>query len=342
MTKEKRDMGKRILVLPRRGLFAKLFSAETLKVLHGLGEVEINPGEGEWTGQELAERIGGVEVLVTGWGSAKLTDEVLGRADKLKLVAHTAGSVKFMLDEGLFARGIKVTAVAAAMVVPVAEMTVMLCLLALRPMHRWDAAMRAGESWAKLKVAGVGDELSSQVVGVVGAGQVGRHVVKLLRAWDVPVAVYDPYLTPEKAAAMGAEYCGSVDELVERSRIVTLHAPVLPETRHLIGRGQLAKLRDGGAVINTARAWLVDLEALEAELRAGRIWYYTDVYDTEPLPEGDKWRTMPNAFITPHLASHTPQAYHRQGAYAVEDVRRFLHGEPLRYEVVVGMLKTMA
>lgn len=335
-------MGKRILVLPRRGLFAKLFSAETERVLRGLGEVEVNPGESEWTGDELAQHASGAEVLITGWGSARLTDALLERAGSLKLIAHTAGSVKFMLDEGLFARGIKVTTAAAAMVVPVAEMTVMLCLLALRPMHRWDAAMRAGESWAKLKVAGVGDELSSQVVGVVGAGQVGRHVIKLLRAWDVPVAVYDPFLTPAKAREMGAQYCPTVDELAAQSRVVTLHAPVLPETRHLIGPRQLEKLRDGGAVINTARAWLVDLQALETELRSGRLWYYTDVHDTEPLPEADKWRTMPNAFITPHLASHTPQAYHRQGAYAVEDVRRFLAGEPLRYEVTVEMLKVMA
>ena len=335
-------MAKRILVLPRTPLQAKLFAPQTMTLLRSLGEVQVNPGETEWTSGELAERVSGVDVLVTGWGSAKLTDEVLARADRLRLVAHTAGSVKFMLDEGLFARGIRVTAVAAAMVQPVAEMTVMLCLLALRPMHRMDAAMRAGESWAKLKVEGVGDELISQTIGVIGVGQVGRQVIKLLRAWGVPVAAFDPFMTREKAAELGVEHCGTVGELVERSRVVTLHAPVLPETKHLLGAKELGRLRSGGAVVNTARAWLVDTAAMEAEVRSGRIWYYTDVYETEPLPDGDKWRTMPNVFLTPHLASHTPQAYDRQGRWAVEDVGRFVHGEPLRFEVTAGMLKTMA
>ncbi len=139
-----------------------------------------------------------------------------------------------------------------------------------------------------MKIAGVGDELGSQTVGVVGAGQIGKRVIHLLRAWDVAVNVFDPFYTDEQAAAAGTRRCMSLNELMENSRLVTLHAPILPETRHMIGREQLAAMRDGSILINTARSWLVDYAALEAELRAGRLKCSTDVFDIEPLPQDDR------------------------------------------------------
>jgi phosphoglycerate dehydrogenase-like enzyme len=331
-----------ILVLPRTSLYRKLFTTAADERLRGLGIARFNETESEWNTDQLAQWIGGTEVLVTGWGSPKLTRAVLDRAPDLKLIVHSAGSVKFMMDEQVFDRGIRVTSVGAAMVNPVSELTVMLCMLMLRPVHKLDAALRNGQSWAELKIVGVGDELSSQTVGVIGAGQIGRRVIQLLRAWDIKVNVFDPFYSAEQAAAVGVRKCASISQLMNESRVVTLHAPILPETRHMIGREQLAAMRDGGVLINTARAWLVDMEALAAEVRSRRITCATDVYDTEPLPLEDPWRQMPNTLITPHIASYTHQAFHRQGDFAVDEVERYVTGQPLAYEVKREMLATMA
>lgn len=323
-------------------MYRKLFSDAADARLRGLGRVTFNEGDADWTADDVRQRISNVDVLVTGWRTPRLTDEILDAAPSLRLVAHSAGSVKFMLDESLMQRGIAVSTAGAAMIQSVAETTVLLCMLMLRPLHQLDAGLRAGASWADMKLAGVGDELTAKTVGVIGAGQIGRRVIKMLRAWDVDVRLFDPFVTPEAAAALDVTAYRELDDMLARCHIVTLHAPVLPETHHMIGREQLARMPDGALLINTARASLVDSAALEAELRSGRLRCATDVYDVEPLPRESPWRSMPNALILPHIASSTRQSFHRQGDITVSEVERFVSGAPLAYPVTPQLLKTMA
>lgn len=331
-----------ILVVPPTSMYRKLFSPDADERLRALGRVHFNETDVDWTPDELRRRIGEADIMVSGWRTPKLTDDILASARNLKFIAHSAGSVKFMLDERVMQRGIAVSTAGAAMVQSVAETTVLLCMLMLRPLHELDAGLRQGATWAAMKLAGVGDELSAQTVGIVGAGQIGRRVIKMLRAWGVDVLVYDPMLTPEAADELDATPCQSLNDMLKQCRIVSLHAPVLDSTRHMIGATQLACMPDGAILINTARAWLVDTAAIEKQLRQGRIRYATDVYDTEPLPLDDPWRSMPNTLILPHIASSTRQAFFRQGEITVAEVERFLRGEPLRYPVTPELLKVMA
>lgn len=333
---------KNILVVPPAPLYRKLFTAEADAQLHRLGRVSRNESDADWSAGELKRRMGEVDILVTGWRTPRLTDDILDASPRLKLVAHSAGSVKFMLDERLMERNIAVSTAGAAMIDSVAETTMLLCMLMLRPLHRLDAGLRGGASWADMKLAGVGDELAAQTVGVVGAGQIGRRVIKMLRAWDIDVRVYDPYLAQETASAMEVTAYASLTEMLRSCNIVTLHAPVLPDTHHLIGHEQLAAMPDGAILINTARSVLVDTAALAEQLRSGRLRYATDVYDNEPLPADDPWRNMPNTFILPHIASSTRQCFTRQGDITVSEVGRFLRGEPLKYPVTPQLLKIMA
>lgn len=331
-----------ILVVPPSPLYRKLFSDAADARLRGLGKVVFNTSVNDWSPDELRSRIDDTDILITSWRTSKLTDSILDRAARLKLVAHSAGSVKFMLDEQLLARGIAVSSAGYAMVQPVAEMTLMLCQLMLRPVHKLDAGLRAGQTWAEMKAAGVGEELGSQTVGVVGVGQIGKRVIKMLRAWDVNTLAFDPFLTEAEAARLGVTRCQSVEELMRSCRIVSLHAPILPDTHHMIGADQLALLRDGGILINTARSWLVDEKALAAELHRGRIRAAVDVYDTEPLPPDSPWRSMPNCLIMPHIAASTLQCFYRQGDITVDEVERFIKGQPLKYGVTAELLATMA
>jgi phosphoglycerate dehydrogenase-like enzyme len=323
-------------------MYRKLFSPDADERLRSLGRVHFNESDADWTPDELRRRLAEADVMISGWRTPKLTDDILHAARNLKLIAHSAGSVKFMLDERVMHRGIAVSTAGAAMVQSVAETTVLLCMLMLRPLHELDAGLRSGATWASMKLAGVGDELSAQTVGIVGAGQIGRRVIRMLRAWGVDVLVFDPLLTQAQASELDATLVTSLEDLLGQCRIVSLHAPVLDDTRHMIGARQLSCMKEGTILINTARAWLVDTAALELHLRQGRIRYATDVYDTEPLPIDDPWRSMPNTFILPHIASSTRQAFFRQGDIAVAEVERFLQGQPLRYPVTPELLKVMA
>jgi phosphoglycerate dehydrogenase-like enzyme len=234
-----------------------------------------------------------------------------------------------------------VTHAAVAIAPAVAEMTLLLILLSLRQVHRLDRLLKAGEPWSATKVVGMGQELAGQRAGVVGAGYTGRCVIKLLRALDAEIWVYDPYLTEERAVELGAHKAG-LEDLFARSSIVTMQAPPTQETYHMIGARQLRLLPDGAIFVNTARSHLVDQEALLAELRTGRIQAALDVFDQEPLPVDSLFRQLDNVILTPHVAGASGQARRRQGQVIVEEIGRFFAGQPLRYAVTGDMLATMA
>ncbi len=331
----------RIFVLLRPSLYAQLFTLETDQALRGLGHVVFHSEERNLTSAELAERIPDFDIVVTGWGSPQFTDEVLAAADRLRLIAHSAGTVKHMLPPAVFARGITVIHAASAIAPAVAEMSLLLTMLLLRQVHRHDRALKAGEPWGSTNLLGLGQEIAGQRVGVIGAGYTGRCFIRLLRAVEAEVWVYDPYLSEARAAELGVRKA-ALDELLSQCPIVSLQAPSTSETYHMIGARELGLLPDGAIFINTARSWLVDQEALLAELRSGRIQAALDVFDQEPLPEDHPFRKLDNVVLTPHIAGATIQARHRQGQVVVEEIQRFLKGDPLRYQVTREMLDIMA
>src|ERR671932_989153 len=126
------------------------------------------------------------------------------------------------------------------------------------------------------------------------------------------------------------------------ANVVTIHAPVLPETQRMIGARQLKLLRDGTMFINTARAADVDADVLLSELKTGRFVAALDVFDPEPLPADSPLRTLPNVLLSPHVAGLTRDTYRRQGQAMVDEVQRFVAHEPLQYEIPLALLPMMA
>lgn len=329
-----------ILVALPPSLFAQLFTPEASAGLRALGRVAFNDDERNWASAELAERIAGYEVVVTGWGSPRITDEVLAAADRLRLLAHSAGSIKALLPRAVFERGIAVTHAASAIAPAVAEMSLLLIMLLQRRAHEHDRLLKAGEAWPSSRLP-LGEEIAGRRVGVVGAGYTGRHAINLLRAFGAEVWVYDPYLPAPLAAELEVRRAG-LDELLSACPVITLQAPSTPETHHMIGRRELGLLQDGAILVNTARSWLIDQEALLAELVSGRIRAALDVFDEEPLPADSPLRRLDNVVLTSHIAGATVQARERQGQTVVDELQRFLSGEPLRYPVTLEMLDVMA
>ncbi len=332
--------GPDILVLLRPSLYAQLFTPEADRALREAGRVVFHDEERDLTSAELAGRIAGFTIVVTGWGSPPFTDDVLAAADRLRLIAHSAGSIKAMLPPTVFERGVVVTHAASAIAPAVAEMSLLLAMLMLRRAHRCHERLKRGD-WEQAQSLAMGQEIAGQRVGVIGAGYTGRCFIRLLRAVGAEVWVYDPYLSEATASDLGVRKTG-LDELLSQCPVVSLQAPSTAETHHMIGARELGLLADGAILVNTARSWLVDQEALLAELRTGRIQAALDVFDQEPLPPDHPFRELDNVFMTPHIAGATVQARHRQGQVVVEEIQRFLRGEPLRYGVTRAMLDIMA
>ena len=330
----------KILIALRSTLFDLLFADEQQSRLRGLGEVTMPAPEGNLSEAQLTALIAGHDIVITSWGTPPFSDAVLGAADRLKLIAHSAGSIKLLLPPPAFASGRRVTHVAYSMSIPVAETTLALILLCLRNYHKIDRKFK-NDGWAAARAFPPGGELAGSRVGVIGAGYTGRAVIRRLLAMDAEVWLCDPYVSEEDAAEMGLRKA-ALEPLMRACPIVTLQAPATAETYRMIGAEQLSWLRDGAIFINTARAHLVDEAALLAELQTGRISAALDVFDQEPLPDDSPFRKLDNLIITPHIAAVTDQAYKRQGEITVDEVSRFLSEGELRYEVTLDMLDTMA
>ncbi|WP_329214853.1 hydroxyacid dehydrogenase [Streptomyces sp. NBC_00683] len=276
--------------------------------------------------------LGAAEVLLTFWGCPVLDEEVLAAAPRLRAVVHAAGTVKGHVTADCWERGITVSSAAAANALPVAEYTVAAILFSnkrilevreayrrVRTEHDWRAAFPEVGNYRR-------------TVGIIGASRIGRRVVELLAPYALDIVVHDPYLSDAEAAHLGVRTVG-LDELCETSDVISLHAPELPTTRHLLDRRRLGLMRDGATVINTSRGSLLDQASLTEELVAGRLHAVIDVTEPEVLPADSPLYDLPNVLLTPHYAGSFGNELQRMADSAVEEVARFAAGLPFAHPV---------
>jgi phosphoglycerate dehydrogenase-like enzyme len=275
------------------------------------------------------ELLGRADVLLTGWMCPPVTADVLERAPKLRLIAHAAGTVKDHLTPAVWTRDIRVSSAAAANAVPVAEYCLAAILFANK--HVFAARNRYHDRReAVLLPMTAGNR--GKTIGVVGASRVGRHLLTLLRPFDFEVLVTDPLLDADAATELGTVLV-PLDELLRRSDVVSLNVPAVPSTEMMIGRRELALMRDGSTLINTARGSVVDHDALIVELSTRRLHAVLDVTTPEPLPADSPLFDMPNVFLTPHVAGAAGTEIPRLAELAITEIERWARGEPLAHEV---------
>jgi phosphoglycerate dehydrogenase-like enzyme len=290
--------------------------------------VDVDPGTLLTRYRDAAGRsaLADVDVLLTGWNAPLLTEAALDAAPRLRAVVHAAGSVKGLLEPAGWARGLLVSSAAEANAWPVAEYTLSAVLLANKRLPRIVADYaRTGQRFLPAPPT-TGN--NGRTVGLVGASKVGRLVLELLRRHDLRVLLADPYLTAAEAADLGATLV-ELDTLVAASDVVSLHAPSLPETRHLMDARRLAAMRDGAVLVNTSRGALVDTDALVAECASGRLSAVLDVTEPEPLPVGHPLFDLPTVVVTPHVAGAQGNEIERLCTFAVDEIERLVHGDPL-------------
>ncbi|MFC8191613.1 hydroxyacid dehydrogenase [Cellulomonas sp. NPDC057328] len=281
-----------------------------------------------------------VAVLVTGWGAPPLDAAALDAMPCLRLVVHTAGTVKSLVTPAVWERGVRVSSGAATNAVPVAEYALAMVLLAGKRVGEAAEHYATGRRLDAWRPAGeVGN--NGATVGVVGASRTGRRLLELLRPFDLRPLLHDPSVTPAQATALGAELL-PLDALLTASDVVTLHAPALPATHRMIGAAQLARMRDGTTLLNTARGSLVDTDALTAEVLRGRLRAVLDVTDPEPLPPDHPLFDAPGAVLTPHVAGSLGNELRRLGDEAVAEVGRWVRTGALRSEVRADDLARIA
>lgn len=285
--------------------------------------------------------LAGVELLITSWDCPPLTEAVLARMPALTAIVHAAGSVKNHVTDACWDRGLLVSSAAAANAVPVAEYTIAAILFANKRVLEISARYREQRmalDWAE-PYPGLGNY--RRTIGVVGASLIGRRVLRLLAPFDFELLLSDPLLSPDQAASMGARLVG-LDELLGTCDVVSLHAPALPETHHLLDARRLSLMRTGATLVNTGRGSLVDTEALTAEAVSGRIHAVLDVTDPEVLPPGSPLYSLPNVLLTPHIAGSLGAELHRIGSSALNEVERYCTGQPFAHAVTRAALATSA
>jgi D-3-phosphoglycerate dehydrogenase / 2-oxoglutarate reductase len=229
-------------------------------------------------------------------------------------------------------RGIVVTNVPDYCVDEVSDHALALLLGIARRTHALDAAVRAG-TWETAAVAGEVHRLRGQILGVVGFGRLGRRLSEKTQALGLRVLAHDPYVADEEVRALGAEPV-PLDELLQRSDWVSLHLPLTPETRHLIDKAALRRMKSSAVLVNTARGALVDQAALVGALRDGRLaGAALDVLEREPPAPDDPLLELANVVLTSHAAFYSVESLAEMRRSAVENVVRVLAGRPPLFAV---------
>lgn len=326
----------------RPAVTESVFRAEHLRRLETLCAVRDPVPLESFDDARAAALLADTEILVTGWGCPVIDAAVLRRAPGLRLIAHAAGTVKHFIAPEVYAAGVTVCNAASTNAVPVAEFSLAAILFANKQVLRYRDLYRERRDtarWEDLSDPAVGNW--QKTIGIVGASRIGRRLIELLRPHDFTVLLYDPYVTPAQAADLGVEAV-ELDELMQRSDVVSVHAPALESTRHMIDASRLALMRDGTTLINTARGSLIDQDALVRELISRRISAVLDVTTPDRLPPDSPLYDLPNVLLTPHIAGALGRERERLGGLVVAEVERFVRGLPIEHAVAPETLHLQA
>lgn len=319
----------------------EMFRADDLSRLSAAAEVRGPFSAESLRDGAMGEAFDRASVVITGWGTPRLENHLLSESSMVRLIAHSAGSVRHLVNERTFSRGIRVSNAADANAVPVAQFTIGVMTMLLKQLPWIGLAYARGDRAEVERRKRQVRELQDIDVGIIAASRVGRLVIEMLRHYPrVRVKLYDPFVTPEQAQELGVELC-SLEEVC-RCEVLSIHAPNLPSTRHMINAQRLSLLPDHAVLINTSRGALIDEAALLAEVNRRPLYVALDVTDPEPPAPNSPLRTAPNVYLTPHIAGAMKQARLDMGQIAIDETLRFLAGKPLKHEITRDMLPRQA
>jgi D-3-phosphoglycerate dehydrogenase len=262
------------------------------------------------------------DALIVQW--ATVTAAVLDAAPRCRFVSRLGIGYDMIDVEAATRRGIAVANTPDYCVDEVATHTLAMAMWLVRGLGRLDAAVRAGQ-WSAAAAYPAAARPADTVIGVVGLGRIGSLVAAQAKVLGFQVIGHDPYAAPG-----GGVPLTSLEDLLRSSHLVTLHAPLTAETRHLIRADTIELMRPGALLVNTCRGGLIDEDAVAAALRAGRLaGAALDVFETEPLPAASPLRSLPSVLLSPHAAWYSPASLAALPVQAAQQVVDFLAGVPV-------------
>lgn len=271
------------------------------------------------------------DVIFSGWGGPVMDAEFLSAAPNLKAVFYGAGSIKYLVTDAFWNSGILITSAFEANAVPVAEYTFSQIIFCLKNGYRLADLLRKSRTFAAPEEYIKGTYGST--VGLISLGMVGSKVCELLKLLDVNVIAYDPFVSKERAQELGVELC-YLDDIFRRADVVSLHTPWLKETENMICGRHFEMMKPYSSFINTARGAVVnETEMIEVLEKRCDIQAVLDVTYPEPPKEDSLLYTLPNVVLTPHIAGSMKDECWRMAAYMIDELERYINGEPLKWGI---------
>ena len=328
MAQEASMAGKKILVLsPLPQVLVKaLFDAKISQSAHA-PEIEIETYEGS-SRSDLLEAVAGADVIIGDYTfNTEMDAELMEAAAPCLLIQQPSVGYQHIDVDAAARAGIPVANVAGANSIGVAEHTIMCALMLLKKLMMQHEKTKAGE-WAQDEMATHGVfELYGKTLGIIGMGRIGQEVARRAKAFGCGMVYYDiNELSPEKEAEYGVQ-SRTLDALLAEADVVTLHAPLTPETEGMLGAERLAMMKPGAVLVNVARGGLVDEQALADALSEGRLaGAAIDVFSVEPVSADNPLLGAPNTILTPHTAGATNESRLRIIGVAMDNVAGVLEG----------------
>ncbi|MCL4506898.1 MAG: hydroxyacid dehydrogenase [Chloroflexi bacterium] len=278
------------------------------------------------------------DVILSGWGCPVFDAELLAAAPRLKAVFYGSGSIKELVTDAFWARGIVISSAWAANAVPVVEYALAHILFGLKCGWQHVASLKREKRTVRYPVAGA----FGSTVGIVSLGMIGRMVVERLKTFDVRIIAYDPYVTPAQGAQSGVEMV-TLDELFRRADVVSVHTPWLKETEGLISGAHLASMKPYSTFINSSRGAVVREDEMIAVLqqRADLVAVLDVTHPEPPAPDSPLY-TLTNVVLTPHIAGSMDSECRRMGQYMIAELERYIAGQPLQYSLTRERAAIMA
>lgn len=293
-----------------------------LERLRPFGEVVLHRDRPK-DGAEKLRRAAEADVLINSRSAVKWPGDLLRQLPKLRFITVCGIGTDAIDLAAARELGIVVSNIPGKTAAIVAEHALALMLAVARRLAEQTAELKGGR-WKNMDMM----YLSGKTLGVVGTGATGRRMVQLGRAIGMHVVAWTFHPSAERAAELGVEFV-ELDELLRRSDAVSIHVKLTPQSRHLIGRRELALMKPGSLLVNTARAAIVDTAAMIESLQSGQLGGAAlDVFDTEPLPADDPILRCSNVVLTPHNADQTPEGFDFLNGGVVDNVIAYLEDRP--------------
>ncbi len=325
--------------LIEEGNLEYVYGQESLQRLKKMLDLEIVAVHRENLNDHL-EALNEAEVGLAGWGAPVMDSAFFEKAPRLKAVFYAAGSIRSFVTPAVWEREMIISSAYAVNAVPVGEFTLGVILLSLKHFWRLSREAKSGAPWGDHRRNLPGAYWST--VGLVSAGRIARHVLKLLRGYELNRVIHCPLLSGYEAEELGAEL-QSLEEVFSTSDVVSIHTPLLESTRGMINGDLISRMKPGATLINTARGEVInEKELIEVLGKRSDLTAVLDVTSQEPPAADSPLLEFPNVVLTPHIAGSQGAECMRLGASMVDELGRYLRDEPLLWQITREMAEKLA